>query len=108
MKSFFVSGKLLFLAVFFWASLAQATTVINVFYPTLTNHFAGPLAGSAASTVNSILRFTTAIDTMATTVELTNELRASVNASNTTSMSQNALLTGVAIAQASTICLATY
>ena len=30
MKSFFVSGKILFLAVFSWASLAQATTVINV------------------------------------------------------------------------------
>ena len=30
MKSFFVSGKLLFLVVFLWASLAQATTVINV------------------------------------------------------------------------------
>ena len=30
MKSFFVSGKLLFLAVFLWASMAQATTVINV------------------------------------------------------------------------------
>ncbi len=30
MKSFIVSGKLLFLVVFSWASMAQATTVINV------------------------------------------------------------------------------
>ncbi len=30
MKSLFVSGKVIFLAVFSWASMAQATTVINV------------------------------------------------------------------------------
>ena len=30
MKSFFVSGKTLFLVVFSWATMAQATTVINV------------------------------------------------------------------------------
>ena len=30
MKSLFFNGKILFLAIFSWASLAQATTVINV------------------------------------------------------------------------------